>query len=184
MALLLPDPCDEHCPVDFKGEARELLLKTRGNIEVDDIGLRRALLKFIGDFANWDLSSDTTYLEVGRGLVKAAHPEETPLVVDPFAGVDSPMLLTSRWRRTAVQRRSTASTRPCSSRHPAAPTPCGRCSSPKSTAAPTSSAWPTRCPRCIPRAATRNDLSTPCCWRFQGENTMKEMTLARRKENP
>jgi hypothetical protein len=23
---------------------------------------------------------------VGRGLVKAAHPEETPLVVDPFAG--------------------------------------------------------------------------------------------------
>jgi len=26
------------------------------------------------------------YLEVGRGLVKAAHPEETPLVVDPFAG--------------------------------------------------------------------------------------------------
>ena len=26
------------------------------------------------------------YLEIGRGLVKAAHPEETPLVVDPFAG--------------------------------------------------------------------------------------------------
>jgi adenine-specific DNA methylase len=41
---------------------------------------------FIGDFANWDLSSNQTYLEVGRSLVKAAHPEETPLVVDPFAG--------------------------------------------------------------------------------------------------
>ena len=40
----------------------------------------------IGDFSNWDLSSNQTYLEVGRELVKAAHPEETPLVVDPFAG--------------------------------------------------------------------------------------------------
>src|SRR6185369_6996187 len=48
--------------------------------------LRKSLLKFIGDFANWDLSSDRTYLEVSRGLVKAAHPEETPVVVDPFAG--------------------------------------------------------------------------------------------------
>ena len=26
MALLLPDPCDPHCPEGFKGEARELLL--------------------------------------------------------------------------------------------------------------------------------------------------------------
>ena len=26
------------------------------------------------------------YLETGRALVRAAHPEETPLVVDPFAG--------------------------------------------------------------------------------------------------
>jgi putative DNA methylase len=29
---------------------------------------------------------DRTYLEVSQGLVKAAHPEETPLVVDPFGG--------------------------------------------------------------------------------------------------
>jgi hypothetical protein len=50
--------------------------------------LRKALLKFIGDFSNWDLSSNQTYLEVGRGLVRGAHPEETPLVVDPFAGGD------------------------------------------------------------------------------------------------
>src|SRR3989304_5749447 len=26
------------------------------------------------------------YLEIGRGLGKAAHPDETPVVVDPFAG--------------------------------------------------------------------------------------------------
>jgi adenine-specific DNA methylase len=51
-----------------------------------DKDLRRALLKFMGDFANWDLSADATYLGVSGGLVKAAHGEEAPLVVDPFAG--------------------------------------------------------------------------------------------------
>ncbi len=51
-----------------------------------DEGLRKVLLKFIGDFANWDNSSDPDYLACGRALVKAAHPDETPLVVDPFAG--------------------------------------------------------------------------------------------------
>ena len=58
----------------------------QGQVGPKDEDLRKSLLKFIGDFANWDLSSDRTYLEVSRGLVKAAHPEETPLVVDPFAG--------------------------------------------------------------------------------------------------
>jgi adenine-specific DNA methylase len=86
MALLLPDPCDEHCPEDFKEKARELLACVQGTSGTDDLALRKALLKFIGDFANWDLSTNQTYLEVSRGLVKAAHPEEPPLVVDPFAG--------------------------------------------------------------------------------------------------
>lgn len=86
MALLLPDPCDEHCPAAFREQARQWLLNTRGKIGSDHLALRQALLKFIGDFANWDLSSDATYLEVARGLVHAAHPDEPPLVVDPFAG--------------------------------------------------------------------------------------------------
>lgn len=86
LALLLPDPCDERCPGDFKENARQLLLKTEPSVGPTDKDLRQALLDFIGDFANWDNSSDPKYLEVGRGLVKAAHPEETPLVVDPFAG--------------------------------------------------------------------------------------------------
>jgi putative DNA methylase len=86
LALLLPDPCDPLCPGEFKTAARQLLLKVRGEVGAADEDLRKALLKFIGDFANWDLSSDATYLEVSRGLVKSAHPEETPLVVDPFAG--------------------------------------------------------------------------------------------------
>ena len=51
-----------------------------------DADLRARLLAFIGDFADWDNSSHPVYLEIGRSLVKAAHPDETPLVVDPFAG--------------------------------------------------------------------------------------------------
>ena len=92
MALLLPDPCDPHCPEDFKKEARALLLKMRGRparwnstIRTGE-GLRKILLQFIADFANWDNCAKAEYLETSRGLVKAAHPEETPLVVDPFAG--------------------------------------------------------------------------------------------------
>ena len=86
LELLLPDPCDLNCPDSFKTQARELLSKLMGNVGSDDEGLRRAMLKFIGDFANWDAASTLTYLEIGRGLVKAAYPEETPLVLDSFAG--------------------------------------------------------------------------------------------------
>jgi len=86
MALLLPDPADPHCPKEFKREARRLLARMPGHIDADDVGLRQGLLNFIGDFADWDNAAHPVYLEVGRGLVKAAHPEETPLVVDPFAG--------------------------------------------------------------------------------------------------
>ena len=86
LGLLLPDPGDEHCPENFKKQARALLPRLLGTIGPKDEDLRRALLKFIGDFANWDNSKHPIYLEVGRGLVKAAHGEEPPLVVDPFAG--------------------------------------------------------------------------------------------------
>ncbi|MDD3580507.1 MAG: DUF559 domain-containing protein [Desulfobacca sp.] len=86
LGLLLPDPCDKNCPDDFKLQARNLLPQLLGKIGPQDIDLQKALLKFIGDFANWDNSNNPTFLEVGRCLVKAAHGEEPPLVVDPFAG--------------------------------------------------------------------------------------------------
>lgn len=105
MALLLPDPADKNCPPKFRDEAARLLKTMTGRVQGLNVhelpppddrradrpktgseSLRAELLRFIGDFANWDLSSDRTYLEVSRGLVKAAHPEETPLIVDPFAG--------------------------------------------------------------------------------------------------
>src|SRR5439155_15365575 len=54
--------------------------------------LRAALPDFIADFANWDNSTNKTYLETSRALTQAAHialggaPGTRPLVVDPFAG--------------------------------------------------------------------------------------------------
>ncbi|HAZ31369.1 MAG TPA: hypothetical protein DCY61_01505, partial [Dehalococcoidia bacterium] len=93
LGLLLPDPCDPHCPPEFKERAARALLETpawntpRMNEQVkSDAGLRQALLKFIGEAANWDVASNRNYIGVARELVKAAHPDETPLVVDPFAG--------------------------------------------------------------------------------------------------
>jgi len=86
LALLLPDPCDRECPADFRTKARALLAQVQGVPEPKDTDLRKALLRFIGDFANWDLASNPRYIEVGRGLIKAGHGEETPLILDPFAG--------------------------------------------------------------------------------------------------
>jgi putative DNA methylase len=86
LALLLPDPSDERCPHDFRGKARDLLPPAVGPVGPKDEDLRAKLLKFIGDFADWDLSAHPTWLSAARGLVKAAYPKEPPLVVDPFAG--------------------------------------------------------------------------------------------------
>ena len=76
----------------FKREARQILLGMGGRprgwettIELDE-GLRQIILKFIANFANWNNAAKRTYLNVSRALVKAAHGEEPPLVVDPFAG--------------------------------------------------------------------------------------------------
>lgn len=92
LALLIPDPDDRHCPASFKEQAREILLAMYGRpsswdrlVDTDD-GLRRMLLAFIADFAHWDNAASSPHVEAGRALVRAAYPEETPLVVDPFAG--------------------------------------------------------------------------------------------------
>jgi len=85
LGLLVPDPCDPHCPEDFKKKARKVLDGFLGVMRGDD-GLRKSLLTFIGDVANWDVANHPRWIGVARELVKAAHPDETPLVVDPFAG--------------------------------------------------------------------------------------------------
>ncbi|HZQ67206.1 MAG TPA: DUF1156 domain-containing protein [Terriglobales bacterium] len=95
MALLLPDPADPNCPEEFKERARRSLPRARYTAPASDLDLRRELLRFIGDFANWDNSANPVFLEAARGLVRAAHGQaqpggaleyEPPLVVDPFAG--------------------------------------------------------------------------------------------------
>ena len=92
MALLLPDPCDAQCPKTFKEEARHVLLSMYGRLRGEtspierDEELRRVILTFIADFANWDNAAKPKYLKTGQALVRAAHPDKVPLVVDPFAG--------------------------------------------------------------------------------------------------
>ena len=92
LALLLPDPADPHCPDDFITQARAALLNLPGRPARWDaelhtgVGLRRALLAYIADFANWNNSAKPPYITAARALVQAAHPDDTPLVADPFAG--------------------------------------------------------------------------------------------------
>ena len=85
LALLLPDPCDPHCPENFKSKAGAILKELGQPLGADE-QLRKALLWFVGGFANWDVAAHSTYLRVARDLVQAAHGEDAPLVVDPFAG--------------------------------------------------------------------------------------------------
>jgi len=86
LALLWPDPCDPLCPETFKSAARAHLPEAGCNPGSSDPDLRRALLKFIGDVADWNHAAKPTYLAISRALVKAAQGGEPPLVVDPFAG--------------------------------------------------------------------------------------------------
>jgi putative DNA methylase len=110
---LWPDPADKLCPVVFRNKARELMQKwAKNNLKLlsndslshfieyqknpeklnDNVELRKALLDFIADFANWDNSTVKEYLETSRTLTQTAHealggqPGTRPLVVDPFAG--------------------------------------------------------------------------------------------------
>lgn len=48
--------------------------------------LRAALLQFVATGASWDFAADPEFIGAARALMNAAHPDEPPLVVDPFAG--------------------------------------------------------------------------------------------------
>lgn len=101
-ASLWPDPAptpdDPPCPERFVDDAKRIMgefwdpMKTGGRDLTDPLELRRALLDFIADFANWDRSTDERYLKAARALTQSAHEAlggitgTRPLVVDPFAG--------------------------------------------------------------------------------------------------
>ncbi len=98
LAALWPDPADPRCPQKFRDEAAsrmKALRDSRGGPARDwndPMELRTALLNFIADFANWDLSVDPQYLAISEALTIEAHyalggaAGTRPLVVDPFAG--------------------------------------------------------------------------------------------------
>src|SRR6266481_5274424 len=54
LGLLLPDPCQEQCPSDFKNKARDLLNKRFTQRAKSDAELQKQLLNFIAEFSNWD----------------------------------------------------------------------------------------------------------------------------------
>ncbi|MBN1323084.1 MAG: DUF1156 domain-containing protein, partial [Methanotrichaceae archaeon] len=93
-----PSPDDPPCPERFVDDAKRIMgefwdpMKTGGRDLDDPLELRRGLLDFIADFANWDNSTDERYLKAARALTQSAHealggiPGTRPLVVDPFAG--------------------------------------------------------------------------------------------------
>ncbi len=97
-AALWPDPADPLCPKEFIITATEQMDRFWNTLDVTNYDLsdltvlRRALLDFIADFANWDNSTDERYLSTARTLTGSAHvalggqPGTRPLVVDPFAG--------------------------------------------------------------------------------------------------
>ena len=115
-AALWPNPADHDCPPRFQEDAFRILSDLRkhvidGGISTDQrealapvsrihepkdkadlVGLRRALLDFIAEFANWDLSTNKFFLESCRNLTRSAHeslggePRTRPLLFDPFAG--------------------------------------------------------------------------------------------------
>ena len=97
-AALWPDPADLNCPERFKSEAARLMKAfrdKRGGKSYDwndGIELRKAMLDFIADFANWNNTTNRDFLETSRALTQVAHeslggaPGTRPLVVDSFAG--------------------------------------------------------------------------------------------------
>ncbi len=86
LAMLLPDPCDPNCPKDFREKAWKILNPISESEPRDSIAVLRAILDFIADFSSWENSSKEEYLIKSRNLIKAAHGDERPHVVDPFAG--------------------------------------------------------------------------------------------------
>ncbi len=97
-ASLWPDPADPLCPEEFRKKAAEIMRNFWdpmgiGNMNFDDpLELRKALLDFIGDFADWDNSNKEEYIQVSRSLTSLGHrlldggSNEKPVVIDPFAG--------------------------------------------------------------------------------------------------
>jgi len=86
----LSESCDHETWIKWQAMAQKGALDSHNEAHWNI--LRFAMLDFIADFANWDNSTVTEYLETSRALTQAAHealggePGTRPMVVDPFAG--------------------------------------------------------------------------------------------------
>ena len=113
-ASLWPDPADPLCPKQFVDLAQNEMIKWSDNEHLQLLSkesiehfikvnhdkklienkefLRALLLDFIADFANWDNTNKTEYLNTSFLLTNLSHSllsgvdESIPLVADPFAG--------------------------------------------------------------------------------------------------
>lgn len=87
LASLLPAPTDKNCPEEFIKKVCSVLsevgFKPAGKT-CDH--LQDALLRFIGEFAKWELGANPAFRDTARQLVKAAYPDHTPTAFDPFSG--------------------------------------------------------------------------------------------------
>ncbi len=87
LASLLPAPVDDNCPEIFVRKTREIL----SSIGFKPAGPSRenvqdSLLKFVGEFACWELGGNSSFRSAARQLVKAAFPDHAPMVFDSFSG--------------------------------------------------------------------------------------------------
>lgn len=89
LALLLPDPCDIHCPPGFRENARVALSEVYGQPGPSDEDLRDTLLAFIRDSADMDTATMANFKRVNHVLLSSLYGNEMPLVVDTFAGAGS-----------------------------------------------------------------------------------------------
>jgi len=87
LASLLPDPADPNCPPAFIKRAADILnplgYKPKS---ADAADVQTALLRFVGDFAEWEMGASSPYRTAAINLIKAAYPDNPPIVLDSFAG--------------------------------------------------------------------------------------------------
>ena len=86
LASLLPAPTDEECSESFVNNAYKILCFVVKPKEKSRISVQESLLKFIGEYAKWELGSNSTYRTAAVDLVKAANKDAVPVVFDSFAG--------------------------------------------------------------------------------------------------
>ena len=110
LACLLPDPVDSNCPTELRkiiataidkferqpseGQSR-LMVKNKSWNQEDDgklsasrnkpIRLRKRLMLFIGEYANWDVRNDVHWTNCAREMITGCH-GGNPILLDPFAG--------------------------------------------------------------------------------------------------